>query len=60
MDIFHSDFSKIFKFKFVHLGGDEVNTSNDQYLFCLSYILSMVLVLITCTSLQLVGLQHRE
>ena len=22
-----SDFSKIFKFKFVHLGGDEVNTS---------------------------------
>ena len=22
-----SDFGKIFKFKFVHLGGDEVNTS---------------------------------
>ena len=22
-----SDFSKVFKFKFVHLGGDEVNTS---------------------------------
>jgi hexosaminidase len=22
-----SDFSKIFKFKFVHLGGDEVNTT---------------------------------
>jgi hypothetical protein len=22
-----SDFSKVFRFKFVHLGGDEVNTS---------------------------------
>lgn len=27
MELTFSDFSKIFKFKFIHLGGDEVNTS---------------------------------
>lgn len=30
-----SDFSKVFKFKFVHLGGDEVNTGKFEKLFYL-------------------------
>jgi hypothetical protein len=29
-----SDFSKVFKFKFAHLGGDEVNTSKHKYCIC--------------------------
>ena len=30
-----SDFSKVFKFRFVHLGGDEVNTSKFEKFFYL-------------------------
>lgn len=31
---YFSDFSKVFKFRFVHLGGDEVDTSKFNDLIC--------------------------
>lgn len=33
LNFYFSDFSKIFNFKFIHLGGDEVNTGNSILLF---------------------------
>jgi hypothetical protein len=37
-----SDFSKIFKFKFVHLGGDEVNTSKLAEIYTLKANICML------------------
>jgi hypothetical protein len=55
-----SDFSKIFKFKFAHLGGDEVNTSKQN---CRSIVhvhrtVALYIIFIRFSEFQAAGPQH--
>jgi hypothetical protein len=55
----HSDFSKVFKFKFVHLGGDEVNTSKFAEISCSLHSSTSIYIFIIYYEFQVAGLPHR-